>query len=55
MNTPLTIEKTETHDDKCPNCGSDLFDIFHVVEWGRDYCEECLEKELMKFNIDQKF
>jgi hypothetical protein len=45
----ITITPTETLDDKCPDCGGDIYDMFHVEEWGRTYCEECLDRELLKF------
>jgi len=45
----ITITPTETLDDKCPDCGGDICDLFHVEEWGRTYCDECLDRELLKY------
>lgn len=45
----ITITPTETMDDKCPDCGGDICDLFHVEEWARTYCDECLDRELLKF------
>jgi len=45
----ITITPTETMDDKCPDCGGDICDLFHVEEWARAYCDECLDRELLKY------
>jgi hypothetical protein len=45
----ITITPTETIDDKCPNCGSDIFALFYVEEWARTYCEECLDIQISKY------
>lgn len=45
----ITITPTETMDDKCPDCGSEHGELFHVEEWARTYCDECLDRELLKY------
>ena len=43
----LTVTPWDTEED-CPCCGLGLSDCFYVDEWGRAYCEECLEDEIQK-------
>jgi hypothetical protein len=50
----ITIKPTEALDDKCPDCGCDIYDLFYVEEWGRTYCDECLDRELIKFLPNNK-
>jgi hypothetical protein len=45
-----TIYEIETFDDKCPNCGVDIYQLLHVEEWGRTFCVDCLDRELEKYD-----
>jgi reverse gyrase len=45
----LTIALEDS--EKCPNCGGNCWDVFYVEEWGRSYCDECLDREIEKFTL----
>lgn len=42
----MTRQRIEALKD---HCGGDIFDLFHVEEWARTYCDECLDRELLKY------
>lgn len=51
-NNLLEIEAVE--DDYCPECDSELGNIFYIPNWGVKRCCECLHKEALKFGYNFK-
>lgn len=49
MAEKLTI--TLTDQEQCPCCGREIFDVYHVEEWGLAFCEECLDREKEKWPL----
>ena len=51
-NNLLEVESVE--DDYCPECGSELGDVYFIPAWCVKRCGDCLHSEAIKFGYNFK-